>query len=100
VLISGERPVGSSMQGGSSLDLPDVFCSLGSLIVEGRLPTEGFATKGCCYYVGPHVELPGKISKHKCSETEDLVSLIHSHGRFSLLAYTTHSYNVCPYIFT
>ena len=59
---------------GSSLDLPDVFCSLGSLIVESRLPTEGFARKGPGYYEGPHVELPGKISRHKCSETEYLVS--------------------------
>ena len=75
MLILGERRASSSMQEeGSSFDLPDVFCSLGSLIVEGRLPTEGFATKGRGYYEGPHVELPGKISRHKCTETEYLVS--------------------------
>ena len=75
MLISGERRADSSMQEeGSSLDLPEVFCSLGSLIVEGRLPAEGFATKGRGYYEGPHVDLPGKISRHKCSETEDSVS--------------------------
>jgi len=53
---------------GSSLGVSDVFCSLGSLIVEGRLPTEGTGPKGRGYYEGPHVELPGKISRHKCSE--------------------------------
>ena len=75
MLISGERRASSGMQEeGSSLDIPDVFCSLGSLIVEGRLPTKGFATKERGYYEGPHVDLPGKISRHKCSETEYLVS--------------------------
>jgi len=57
---------------GSSLELPDVFCSLGSLIVEGRLPAEGFAARGRGYYEGPHIELPGKISRHKCSPSEYL----------------------------
>ena len=60
-----------------SLDLPELFCSLGSLIVEGRLPAEGqgqgeAASRG--YSEGPHVELPGKISRHKCSDEEYLVS--------------------------
>lgn len=26
------------------------------------------------YYEGPHVELPGKISRHKCSPNNPLVS--------------------------
>jgi len=53
---------------GPSIGVPDVFCSIGSLIVEGRLPTESSGPKGRGYYEGPHVELPGKISRHKCSE--------------------------------
>ena len=28
------------------------------------------------YYEGPHVELPGKISRHKCSPDSQLVSLL------------------------
>ena len=56
---------------GSSLELPELFCSLGSLIVEGRLPGAG---QGRGYYEGPHVELPGKISRHQCSQNEYLVS--------------------------
>jgi len=71
VLAEGEGRANSNMQE-EGPDLPDVFCSLGSLIVEGRLPTEGFATKGRGYYEGPHVELPGKVSRHKCSQTEYL----------------------------
>ena len=72
---AGDRKAGSTMQeDGSSLELPDVFCSLGSLIVEGRLPAEGFAARGRGYYEGPHIELPGKISRHKCSPSEYLVS--------------------------
>ena len=59
---------------GQCQELPEVFCLLGSLIVEGRLPAEGFASKGRGYYEGPHVELPGRLSRHKCSQTEYLVS--------------------------
>ena len=81
-----------------SLEPPDVFCALGSLIVEGRIPDRGKngrATtttagasaaagsgaaaaevvgggRGC--YEGPHVELPGRISRHKCCYDEYLVS--------------------------
>jgi len=68
----GGQTSGSVHDEGSSLDLPDVFCSLGSLIVEGRLPAEGFGANGRGYYEGPHVELPGKISRHKCSQNEYL----------------------------
>jgi len=68
----GGQTNGSVHDEGSSLDLPDVFCSLGSLIVEGRLPAEGIGGNGRGYYEGPHVELPGKISRHKCSENEYL----------------------------
>ena len=58
-----------------SLDLPELFCSLGSLIVEGRLPAESEAEAGTRGYTeGPHVELPGKISRHKCSDSQYLVS--------------------------
>ena len=58
-----------------SLDLPELFCSLGSLIVEGRLPAESEAEAGTRGYTeGPHVELPGKISRHKCSDNQYLVS--------------------------
>ena len=61
---------------GSSLELSELFCSLGSLIVEGRLPEGdgGASSGGRGYYEGPHVELPGKISRHKCSQNEYLVS--------------------------
>ena len=65
---------------GSSLELPELFCSLGSLIVEGRLPAGagggagGASGGGRGYYEGPHVELPWKISRHKCSQNEYLVS--------------------------
>jgi len=59
---------------GSSLELSELFCSLGSLIVEGRLPEGdgGASSGGRGYYEGPHVELPGKISRHKCSQNEYL----------------------------
>ena len=71
--------VQSSHDDGSSLELPELFCSLGSLIVEGRLPAgpgPGGSNGGRGYYEGPHVELPGKIYRHKCSQTEYLVSTI------------------------
>eukprot|EP00092_Neocalanus_flemingeri_P012089 GFUD01013033.1.p1 GENE.GFUD01013033.1~~GFUD01013033.1.p1 ORF type:complete len:1150 (+),score=174.33 GFUD01013033.1:469-3918(+) len=68
----GGQASGSVHDEGSSFDLPDVFCSLGSLIVEGRLPAEGLGANGRGYYEGPHVELPGKISRHKCSQNEYL----------------------------
>lgn len=57
------------------MDLPDIFCSLGSLIAEGRLPREseqGGRGEARGYYEGPHVELPGKISRHKCSPDTQL----------------------------
>ena len=73
-LPGGGQSSGSEQDEGSSFGVPDVFCSLGSLIVEGRLQTESFGAKGRGYYEGPHVELPGKISRHKCSQNEYLVS--------------------------
>jgi len=63
---------GRMQEDGQCQELPEVFCLLGSLIVEGRLPAEGFASKGRGYYEGPHVELPGRLSRHKCSQTEYL----------------------------
>merc|ERR1719189_1134626 len=60
---------------GPSMDLPDIFCSLGSLIAEGRLPREseqGGRGEARGYYEGPHVELPGKISRHKCGPDNQL----------------------------
>ena len=48
-----------------------MFCALGSLIVEGRLRAGGV---GRGFAEGPHVELPGRISRHKCSSQEYLVS--------------------------
>ena len=64
----------SAEDSGSCLELPELFCSLGSLIVEGRLPASGARGSGRGYTEGPHVELPGRISRHKCSQTEYLVS--------------------------
>ena len=58
-------------EGPSSFEPPDVFCALGSLIVEGRLRAGGV---GRGFAEGPHVELPGRISRHKCSSQEYLVS--------------------------
>jgi hypothetical protein len=60
----------SQDEGPSSFEPPDVFCALGSLIVEGRLRAGG----GRGFAEGPHVELPGRISRHKCSSQEYLVS--------------------------
>jgi len=68
----GAEAGASGQEDGSCCAEPDVFCSLGSLIVEGRLPTESVGAKGRGYYEGPHVELPGKISRHKCSQNEYL----------------------------
>ena len=57
-----------------------LYTTVGSLIVEGRLPAGagggagGASGGGRGYYEGPHVELPGKISRHKCSQNEYLVS--------------------------
>ena len=64
-------PGAGHCEDGSSLEPPELFCSLGSLIVEGRLPSDQ-GSRG--YTEGPHVELPGRISRHKCSQTEYLVS--------------------------
>lgn len=61
--------------GEPAVEPPDVFCSLGSLVVEGRLPAgegSGGGRGGRGYYEGPHVELPGRISRHKCSNTQIL----------------------------
>ena len=58
-----------------SLEPPDVFCALGSLVVEGRIPDRGAGRGGGRgYHEGSHVELPGRISRHKCSIDEYLVS--------------------------
>ena len=74
-----------------------MFCALGSLIAEGRLPAANageasslldqaavlaaggeaaaLSSKGGRGYTeGPHVEMPGRISKHRCSTDERLVS--------------------------
>ena len=71
-------PGGVIRDDGTNLELSELFCSLGSLIVEGRLPAGagagGTSGGGRGYYEGPHVELPGKISRHKCSPIEYLVS--------------------------
>ena len=54
-------------------DPPDVFCSLGSLIVEGRVPAN--VDRG--YGEGPHVPpsrtLP--LARHACSEENSMVRL-------------------------
>ena len=71
ILAGGDH---SAEDSGSCLELPELFCSLGSLIVEGRLPASGARGSGRGYTEGPHVELPGRISRHKCSQTEYLVS--------------------------
>ncbi len=67
----GGQCLPSQDEGPSSFEPPDVFCALGSLIVEGRLPRAG-GGRGCAE--GPHVELPGRISRHKCSTHQYLVS--------------------------
>ena len=71
--------------GTGSVELPDLFCALGCLILEGRLPTgredsvEEFGKSGGRGYCeGPHVELPGKVSKHKCSSEHNLVILLNN----------------------
>ena len=75
ILIFAGVSAGPAVAGEESLDLPELFCSLGSLIVEGRLPAESEAEAGTRGYTeGPHVELPGKISRHKCSNNQYLVS--------------------------
>ena len=56
-----------------SHELPDVFCGLGSLIVEGRLPNIG-SDRG--YGEGPHVPMPGNLAlsrQHECSSTSYMV---------------------------
>lgn len=56
----------------ANLEPADVFCALGTLIVEGRLPAkDGSSRRG--YYEGPHVELPGRKNRHKCSSEDYLV---------------------------
>ena len=52
-------------------EAPDVFCALGSLIVEGRLPQEG---SGRGYGEGPHVPLMSHQKYHLCSFNDILVS--------------------------
>ena len=59
------------------MEPPDVFCSLGSLIVEGRLPRPG-QSRGCGE--GPHVPPPNLhggpalAQRHHCSQENYLVS--------------------------
>jgi hypothetical protein len=55
-------------------DPPDVFCSLGSLIVEGRLPSED--DRG--YGEGPHVPPARSVGggRHECSQDHFLVSSV------------------------
>ena len=83
---AARRPIGPppgfpARQAGSSplTEPPEVFCSLGSLIVEGRVPTRD--DRG--YGEGPHVPPRGgmggqrqsKAPAHECSEEEYMVSL-------------------------
>lgn len=68
---SPSPPSSSSLD--EAVEPPDVFCNLGSLIVEGRMPRPG-AARGCGE--GPHVPMP-KIhgaagQRHECS-LEDLL---------------------------
>ena len=52
---------------------PDVFCNLGSLIVEGRVPRG----HGRGFGEGPHVPPPygaGAFNRHECSEESYMVS--------------------------
>jgi hypothetical protein len=55
-------------------DPPDVFCSLGSLIVEGRVPSND--DRG--YAEGPHVPPPRNIpiGRHECSEDHFMVTFL------------------------
>jgi hypothetical protein len=55
-------------------DPPDVFCSLGSLIVEGRVPAN--VERG--YGEGPHVP-PSRnvpLARHECSDDNFMVSIV------------------------
>lgn len=107
----------------AAFEPPDVFCALGSLIVEGRLPAQqqqqqqqpsavvggsGTAATPAAttnagsaaatsitgplpraeargYSEGPHVELPGRISRHKCCSTEYLCAKNENFRRHMLL---------------
>ena len=62
----------SSLGLGGAQDPPDVFCNLGSLIVEGRVPRRG--ERG--YAEGPHVPQPGNIAqnRHVCTAESYMVS--------------------------
>ena len=55
----------------SRADPPDVFCSLGSLIVEGRVPSKD--DRG--YAEGPHVPPPRNIpiGRHECTSDNFMV---------------------------
>ena len=70
---SPSPPSSSSLD--EAVEPPDVFCNLGSLIVEGRMPRPG-AARGCGE--GPHVPMQ-KIhgaagQRHECSLEDLLVS--------------------------
>ncbi len=49
---------------------PEVFCGLGSLIVEGRVPIQG-SERG--FGEGPHVPLAATKSRHECSVERQMV---------------------------
>ena len=72
---SSPSPPGSSSLE-EAVEPPDVFCNLGSLIVEGRMPRPG-AARGCGE--GPHVPMPNihgaAGQRHECSLGNYLVSL-------------------------
>jgi hypothetical protein len=85
----GGQCLPSQDEGPSSFEPPDVFCALGSLIVEGRLPRAG-GGRGCAE--GPHVELPGRISRHKCSAHQYLVSL---QALFTTYSWYYHRKKLC-----
>ena len=56
---------------------PEVFCGLGSLIVEGRVPLQGHE-RG--FGEGPHVPHPAAKHRHECSQDSYMVSGADSDG--------------------
>ena len=66
-------------------DPPDVFCSLGSLIVEGRVP----ANDDRGYGEGPHVP-PSRnvpIPRHECSEDNFMVCFFYIEDSYMVYLY-------------
>lgn len=67
----------SNERNDSGLEPPDVFCGIGSLIVEGRVPHR---TNERGFKEGPHVPPLGgglrQTSPHLCSGEEYMVSVL------------------------